>query len=136
MIWLLDANVLIALSDEEHLHHQRSALWFAAQSCFATCPITEGALARYLLRQGVDTATVQATVDWLHRHPDHQFWPGSLSYRSIDLTQVIGHRQATDAYLVSLVREHGPKAQLATLDEALAGLYQDAVTLIPEPPQS
>jgi len=53
-----------------------------------------------------------------------------LSYVDADLTQVIGHRQVTDAYLVSLVRHHGPDARLATLDEGLAKLYPDVATFV------
>jgi predicted nucleic acid-binding protein len=42
---------------------------------------------------------------------------------------VIGHRQATDAYLAQLAREHG--GRLATFDQGLAKLHGDIAELVP-----
>ena len=130
MIWLIDSNVVIALSDYEHAHHHRAVEWFGRQTRFATCPIVEGSLVRYLVRSGAALHSVQAALRSLMENPGHEFWPDSVSYADADLTQVIGHHQVTDAYLVSLVRHHGTDARLATLDEGLAGLYPDVVTLV------
>lgn len=66
----------------------------------------------------------------LAAHPAHSFWPDGLLCAEADLAAVMGHRQVTDAYLVSLVRQHGPDARLATLDEALARQYADAAVLV------
>ncbi len=52
MIWLLDSSVLIALTDEEHTAHDHVVAWLGATRRFASCPITEGALVRYLVRLG------------------------------------------------------------------------------------
>jgi predicted nucleic acid-binding protein len=50
---LLDANVLIALVVAEHVHHDAAAEWLSASDeTFATCPITQGSLIRFLLRRG------------------------------------------------------------------------------------
>ena len=130
MIWLLDANILIAVSDEAHQHHKKAMMWIGGASRTATCPITEGALVRYFVRQAQSLSTIKAILADVEADPGHEFWPDSLSYVDADLTQVIGHRQVTDAYLVSLVRHHGPDARLATLDEGLAKLYPDIVTLV------
>ena len=47
---LLDGNVLVALSDEAHVHHEAAEDWFAThRGPFATCPITQGTLLRVLL---------------------------------------------------------------------------------------
>jgi predicted nucleic acid-binding protein len=45
---LLDANVLIALGDSNHVHHGRVQQWFHAQPgrAWATCPLTENAFLR------------------------------------------------------------------------------------------
>jgi predicted nucleic acid-binding protein len=41
-VYLLDANVLIALSAPTHSLNSRAAAWFLQNHRFATCPITEG----------------------------------------------------------------------------------------------
>ncbi len=53
MTALLDANVLIALVVTEHVHHDAAAEWLpAADTGFATCPITQGSLVRFPVRTG------------------------------------------------------------------------------------
>ena len=49
-IALLDVNVLIALIDPQHVHHQPAHGWFQAHGChgWATCPLTQNALLRIL----------------------------------------------------------------------------------------
>ena len=129
MAWLLDANVLIAMVDEEHFHHHFVETWIGATPQVATCPITEGALVRYLIRGGASNAAIHTTLAEWAQHPGHEFWPDDLPYAEADLRHVIGHRQVTDAYLISLARRHN--AHLATLDEPLARLDPGTVTLIP-----
>lgn len=130
MTYLLDANVLIALTVEEHEHHERSTAW-AAQVVdrFAVCPIVEGALVRFLLRLGESTVAAAEVVRRLHTLPSCEFWTDSISYADVDLGHVAGHRQVTDAYLVSLARSHS--AALATLDAALARSVPDHTVLLP-----
>lgn len=51
MTVLLDANVLIALVVAEHVHHDAAADWLmASDTGFATCPMTQGSLVRFLAR--------------------------------------------------------------------------------------
>jgi uncharacterized protein len=127
---LLDANVLIALVVADHVHHAAAEAWLAGGSdAFATCPITQGSLVRLLIREGQSGAAARAVVSELADHPRHEFWPDSVSYRDVPLGGLIGHRQVTDAYLVSLARAHG--GILATFDQGLAGRYADRVELIP-----
>jgi len=130
MHWLLDSSVVIALADEAHDRHETVEAWLAKAEHVATCPITEGALVRYMVRKAQSITSIKAVLSRLSMYPDHEFWPDSLPYADADLTQVIGHLQVTDAYLVSLVRHHGPDARLATLDEGLAKLYPDVATLV------
>ncbi len=48
MTVLLDANVLIALLVDDHVHHGAAENWFVGMSGnFATCPITQGSLATF-----------------------------------------------------------------------------------------
>jgi uncharacterized protein len=127
--YLLDANVLIALTVQEHEHHQRASIWASTVDRFATCPIVEGALVRFLVRLGESAITSAEVIQRIRDLPACEFWPGSISYADIDLEHVVGHRQVTDAYLVSLARSRA--AVLATLDEALVGLFPDHTLLLP-----
>ena len=57
MTVLLDANVLIALLVEDHVHHAAAENWFTGMSGnFATCPVTQGSLVRLLIREGQSAA--------------------------------------------------------------------------------
>lgn len=131
MVLLLDSNVLIALFDGAHMHHAGVRRWFLHHTGgFATCPIVEGALTRWIVRiegAGGTTAAVRE-LRKLAADPRHQFWPGDLDYASVRWDGVLGHRQVTDAYLAALARKHG--GRLATLDRGLAALHDDVAELI------
>ena len=46
---LLDANVLVALLVDDHVHHTAAEDWFSGLTeNFATCPVTQGSLLRLL----------------------------------------------------------------------------------------
>jgi hypothetical protein len=131
-VTLLDANVLVALADAAHVHHAATAAWFKGTSAsFATCPITQGALIRVLLRLEAvpDAASAARVLAGFSAHPRHRFWSDSLEYTALPWSGVMGHRQVTDAYLAALARHHGGK--LATLDRGLAALHADVAVLIP-----
>lgn len=128
--FLLDANVLIALTHPEHVHHVRARRWFADTTEFALCPVTEGALLRFMLRIGESSATGAATLKILRSHPRADFWPDALSYAEIDMNGVVGHRQVTDAYLAALAQSNG--GLLATFDEGIAVLRPQATLLVPD----
>lgn len=130
MRYLLDANVLIALTVQEHEHHERASIWASTVDSFATCPIVEGALVRFLVRLGESAITAVEVIQRIRHLPAGEFWPDSISYADIDLGHVVGHRQVTDAYLVNLAGSHA--ATLATLDEGLASLLPDHTFLLPE----
>ena len=130
--YLLDANVLIALTVEEHEHHLQVAAWLAGVEGVALCPIVEGSLVRFLVRIGESVAAATEVLRLLHAHPRCDFWADSVTYADADLSGVRGHRQVTDAYLVALVAAHGD-ARLATLDRALAQTHPQMTALIPEP---
>ena len=77
--------------------------------------------------------TPAAAIAVLHNNTTlagYEFWPDAVSYLDTDLSRIMGHQQVTDAYLVSLVRNH-PGSKLATLDEGLADLYPEDAYLIP-----
>ena len=127
--YLLDANAVIALVIAEHEHHARVAAWTTGVDRIALCPITEGALVRYLIRVGETAMTASKLLTLLRESPRAEFWPDSMSYVDVALEHVTGHRQVTDAYLASLATSRA--ARLATLDEALVRTLGEAVELIP-----
>ncbi|HPZ50695.1 MAG TPA: PIN domain-containing protein [Propionibacteriaceae bacterium] len=115
---LLDASVLIALSVTGHEHNQVARRAVAALPRVVLCPVVEGALVRTLLRLGESASTCVMHLGLLHAMPGWHRVADDLSYRDADLSWVIGHRQVTDAYLLSLAHHHG--LTLLTLDSALA----------------
>ena len=127
--YLLDADVLIALTVAEHEHHERAATWAATIDRFAVCPVVEGALIRFLVRIGESAAAATEVLRAVRALPRCEFWPDSVSYTEVGLAQVRGHRQVTDAYLVALAQVNG--GLLATLDEALAVEFADTTLLLP-----
>ena len=130
MTVLLDANVLIALVVSEHVHHDYAAEWLAASDGgFATCPITQGSLMRFLLRAGQSSAAARDVVVGLEAADRHEFWPDAISFAEVGIDGVVGHRQVTDAYLAQLARNRN--GQLATLDSGLAHLHSDVAVLVP-----
>jgi toxin-antitoxin system PIN domain toxin len=130
MVYLLDANVLIALTIEEHEHHRRVSRWAATVDQLALCPIAEGALIRFLVRIGESARAAAEVLRLLRTNRRCDFWSDSVSYADADLSHVQGHRQVTDAYLAALVHEHSG-ARLATLDQALAREMPEVAYLIP-----
>jgi predicted nucleic acid-binding protein len=86
---LLDSNVLIALTFPEHEHSERARTWFANQpDSFATCPVTQGSLVRFLLRQGVDAMAAKAVLAAVTGLPRHVFWPDSIAYTEVRMEGV------------------------------------------------
>ena len=130
MTVLLDANVLVALVAEGHVHHEAAESWFEALGDHhATCPVTQGALIRIALRKGAPASEALDSLASVTSHPLHEFWADEVGYDEVDLRGVMGHRQVTDAYLAGLARHRG--GMLATFDQGLAALHSDVVALVP-----
>lgn len=130
MTALLDANVLIALIVVEHVHHDAAAQWLSVSGAgFATCPITQASLVRFLVRTGQSATAARDVVTAVENANGHEFWPDTVSFADVEVGGVVGHRQVTDAYLAQLARSR--KEQLATLDSGLAHLHSDVAVLIP-----
>ncbi len=137
---LLDVNLLIALCDPDHVHHELAHDWFAdnRRHGWATCPATENGFLRVLSNPGYGSA--------VHRIPDlttllrsfcsdsnHQFWAAGVSLRDPTIFKpalIGGHRQVTDVYLLGVAKKHG--GCLATFDRTIplhAVIGADASTL-------
>jgi hypothetical protein len=124
---LLDANVLIAVSVADHVHHEQARRWLGDDRRFATCPSTQGSLARFLVR----VASVDHTIDVLariDRATRHEFWPDDAPYDAAMLAGVLGHRQVTDAYLAAAAARRGTR--IATFDQGLAVRWPAVATLL------
>lgn len=124
---LLDVNVLIALFDPSHVHHERAHRWFARNRNhgWATCPLTLNGCVRILSNPAYPTvaATAAEVIGRLRAfcsNPHHEFWADSVSLldEALFRPQLIpGHQAVTDIYLLGLaVRRHG---RLATFDGAI-----------------
>lgn len=131
--YLLDVNVLIALTWPTHVHHASARWWFErkASSGWATCPVTQLGFVRVssnpgIIRDAVAPREAIAMLERLVALPGHRFWPDELAVASegpFATLALVGHRQVTDAYLLSLARHH--EAKLATLDRGLSSLVAD-----------
>ena len=92
MTFLLDANVLIALVDPDHVHHRSAGDWFSgSDEVFATCPITQGALVRHLLRVDHSVSDIGAAIARIQALPRHEFWPDDVPFTSKVIAGVVGH---------------------------------------------
>ena len=131
MTILLDANVLVALLVDDHVHHGAAENWFVGMSGnFATCPITQGSLTRLLIREGQPASAAREILTGTTADPRHEFWADDVTYADVPTQGIIGHRQVTDAYLAQLARAHA--SRLATFDQALAKLHPDVAELVPD----
>jgi len=131
-MWLLDGNLLVALSIDTHEFHDPVQRWFDSQvEPFATCAITEGTLLRLHMTVAQDSSAAAAwtILNAIHSMPDHVFWNDGFSYREVGFASLAGSKQITDAWLAELARRH--RAQLATLDIALVALHSDVAFLVP-----
>jgi uncharacterized protein len=128
---LLDANLLIALLVDDHVHHEAAESWLIDLSGnFATCPITQGSLVRLLVREGQSAAAARSVLSGTIADPRHEFWPDDLPFTDVPVKGIVGHRQVTDAYLAQLARARG--CRLATFDQALAQLHNDVAEFVPD----
>jgi toxin-antitoxin system PIN domain toxin len=127
-MFLLDVNVVIALIDPAHIHHDIAHRWFGAEASenFATCPLVQNGVLRiaghpaYPNAQGAP-AIVAGILTKLLQHPGHVFWPDDVSLLDrtrFDQAALLSHKQVTDTYLLGLAVAHA--GRLATLDAKLS----------------
>jgi hypothetical protein len=122
--YLLDVNVLIALAEPKHVHHQAVMRWFNTPGLdWGLCAFTEAGFLRVATNPIAASYTVAestAVLASLTSHPGYRFWPitaGWVHLAAPFQERVFGHQQITDAYLLGLaVKENGV---LVTLDKAI-----------------
>jgi len=130
--YLLDVNVLVAMSWPQHTLHTTALKWMArhAHEGWATCPFTQAGFVRIISNPAFsrDALQPQEALSLLRanlEHPAHQFWPDRLRvYDALSRVRPItGHNQTTDAYLLALAISR--RGSLVTLDKSVANLIPD-----------
>jgi toxin-antitoxin system PIN domain toxin len=122
---LFDVNVVIALIDPLHVHHERAHRWFAARGAdsWHTSPTVQNGVLRIVGHAKYPTSqptpVVMASVESLVAHPGHVFLPDAVSLldSAVNAERLLSSGQITDTYLLHLASSNG--AQLATFDARL-----------------
>lgn len=138
MALLLDTNVLIALADEQHVHHHEANVFFqkACKEGWATCPLVENGFLRIFGHPNYPGGSgspgqARMLLQQYRAAPGHQFWASSLSLcESSKFPELPPSKHLTDFYLLALAINHG--GNLATFDRRIdpallpggAGAYQ------------
>lgn len=130
---LLDANALIALCWPAHEHHPRMLAWFKAHARhgWATCAVTQSAFIRVVMQPAFSgpaaaKMTVNDAAELLVRntsHVQHSFVSLDFGFADVLATctgSLFGHRQITDAYLLTAAIKNDMK--LLSFDAGLTSL--------------
>lgn len=140
---LLDVNVLVALFDADHVHHELAHDWFADERHhgWATCPITEIGLVRVLSNPAYSPVAerpgqILERLATFCASGHHSFWPDIISLlepTAVRTPLAATHRQLTDVYLLALAVQR--ESRLATFDQhlplsAVAGCGPEHVAII------
>jgi len=117
-MFLFDVNILIALADPDHEHHEKAESFFLAnhKRGWATCPITENGFVRIISNSKylnpVSSDDACTALKQLCTYSGHRFWPDDLSLRGAH--KLPSSKHITDHYLLSLAIHRLGK--LVTLD--------------------
>ena len=121
---LLEVNVLIALTEPRHVHHQTVMRWFNTRGLdWGLCAFTEAGFLRVASNPIAASYTVVESTQVLAsltRHPGYRYWPITTDWVTVVAPfreRVFGHQQVTDAYLLGLAIKE--KGVLVTLDKAI-----------------
>jgi len=124
---LLDVSVLIALTDEGHVHHKIAMKWFNTSGLdWGLCAFSEAGFFRISVNPKLGQLTFRDATNILAaltKRPGYRYWPLTAAwddYVAPFRERVWGHRQVTDAYLLGLaIKENGI---LVTLDKAIRSM--------------
>ena len=124
---LLDVNILVALFDPDHIHHELAHDWFSDQRLngWATCAITENGFVRIVTRPEYASPPnrpeeMLTRLEVFRKSGGHHFWADAVSLaddRTFNQAFIRGHRQVTDIYLLGLAKAAG--GCLATFDRTI-----------------
>ncbi len=126
---LLDVNALVALAWDSHVHHVVIRAWFAEHAThgWATCPLTESGFVRVssnrkVLPHAISVEDARGVIAAMRNVAEHRFLVDDVSITDSDVPRLSGHRQVSDAHLLTLARRND--AQLVTFDAGLSSLAQ------------
>ena len=121
---LLDVNVLVALTAEDHVHHELVSRWFDAPGLqWGVCPFTEAGFLRVTTNPKIGMHTMEEATEVLvalAEHPGFSFWPIGTGWTTLTAPfrrRIFGHQQVTDAYLLGLAIQ--ADGILVTMDKAI-----------------
>ena len=130
MSHLLDANALIALGWPMHEHHPHMVKWFGqhARAGWASTAFTQAAFIRIILQPAFSgrVIAVSEVAELLLRntaHPNHQLTAMDFGFAEVWTActgGILGHRQITDAWLLTAAIRNGMK--LLTFDSGIEHL--------------
>ena len=113
--FLLDTNVLIALTEPGHQHHEVAQDWLnrSAGQSWGFCPLTEAGFLRVVTNSRSypsprPLAEAVAILRMVKAYPHFRFWEMKESWVALTASfaaRVLGHRQITDAYLLGMAIE-------------------------------
>ena len=125
---LLDVNILVALTTQNHVHHALVKAWFYASPdrAWSLCAFTEAGFLRNVTapRSGqITMSEATAILKQLSQHPGYRYLPIATDWQTLCsplFQRLYGTKQVTDAYLLGLaVRED---LVLVTMDKAIVHL--------------
>jgi toxin-antitoxin system PIN domain toxin len=138
--YLIDVNLLVALTDREHIHYERAMGWLDRQGHrdWGVCAFTEAGFLRVVTNPKAGSYSMAEAIELLRRlkgRPGYRYWPVGVEWISLAapfLERVFGHQQITDACLLGLAIRGG--GVLVTMDKGiqfLAGAtYKDHVLVL------
>ena len=126
--YLLDVNLLVALTTRSHVHHGVAKEWFydSPKLHWALCAFTEAGFLRNATapRSGqITMSEATAVLLQLAKHPGYQYVPITADWQTLCkplFSRLYGTKQVTDAYLLGLAIQQD--LVLTTLDKALQHL--------------
>ncbi|MFY9314047.1 MAG: TA system VapC family ribonuclease toxin [Burkholderiales bacterium] len=134
MSHLLDANALIALGWPTHEHHSRMIRWFRqhARAGWASTALTQSAFVRIVSQPAFSgrSIAVSEVAELLLRntaHPKHRLVALDFGFADVWTActgGILGHRQVTDAWLLTAAIRSGMK--LLTFDAGIVHLLANA----------
>ena len=123
---LFDVNTLLALFDDNHVHHRRASNWWGEHrdEGWATSSTTQNGFLRIISKPSYRQPLRLADALLLMRHQieisDHELWVELLSLLDanvFDHSHILGPNQITDVYLLALaVANNG---RLVTFDRSI-----------------
>ncbi len=126
--FLLDVNVLVALSDQDHVHNSAARKWFSSLNGahWFVCPLTEAGFVRVSTNPRISGSSTRtfaqaaAILASLKRLSGYNYLPVKESWSALTaafVDRITGHQQVTDAYLLGLAIKEG--SVLVTFDRGL-----------------